>query len=90
MAGAEKISVSVSREDLQWARKQARLRRLSLSAVVSEALLRQRQAEAGVRLLKELGTEDISAAEVDAMHEELGWAPKPRGRRATRRRKPAG
>jgi len=87
MAGAEKISVSVSREDLQWARKQARLRRLSLSAVVSEALLRQRQAEAGVRLLKELGTDDITAAEVDAMHQELGWAPEPRTRQTTRRRK---
>jgi len=80
VATAEKISVSVSRENLAWARKRARARRTSLSAVVSEALLRQRQAEAGVRLLEDLGTEDITEADLDAIRSELGWAPKPRAR----------
>jgi hypothetical protein len=80
MATAEKISVSVSRDDLAWARKRARARRTSLSAVVSEALLRQRQAEAGVRLLEDLGTEDITEGDLDAIRSELGWAPKRKGR----------
>ncbi len=86
MSMAEKVSVSVSREDLAWARKRARLRGTSLSAVVSEALLRQRQAEAGMRLLAELGTGDITAADVEAVHAELGWT----SRRKATRRKSAG
>ena len=81
MATAEKISVSVSRDDLAWARKRARALRTSLSAVVSEALLRQRQAEAGVRLLEDLGTDDITEADLDAIRSELGWAPTRKGRR---------
>ena len=82
VATVEKISVSVSREDLAWARKRARLRRTSLSAVVSESLLRQRQAEAGVRLLEDLGTAEITAADLVELRAELGWAPKRRtGRR---------
>jgi hypothetical protein len=87
MATAEKISVSVSRDDVAWARKRARAQRTSLSAVVSEALLRQRQAEAGVRLLDDLGTEDITEADLDAIRSELGWAPtrKGRGRRGRTR-----
>ena len=80
MATAEKISVSVSADDLAWARKRARDRRTSLSAVVSEALLRQRQAEAGVLLLEDLGTEDITEADLDTIRSELGWAPKRKGR----------
>ena len=52
---ASKISISVSDEELAWARKQARARHLSLSALVTEALRRARQAEARERLLAELG-----------------------------------
>lgn len=70
----------MSREDLAWARKRARARRTSLSAVVSEALLRQRQAEAGVRLLEDLGTADITEADLDAIRSELAWAPMRKGR----------
>jgi len=77
MANAEKISVSLNRDDLTWARRRAKLKRTSLSAVVGEALLRQRQAEAGVRLLDELGTDDITQADLDAIRTELGWAPSP-------------
>jgi hypothetical protein len=80
MATVEKISVSVSRDDLAWARRRARAQRTSLSAVVSEALLRQRQAEAGVRLLEDLGTEDITEADLEAIRSELGWAPTRKGR----------
>ena len=50
-----KISVSVSDEELSWARREARIRRRSLSAVVSDALRRARQAEARERLLAEFG-----------------------------------
>lgn len=80
MAQAAKMSVSVSREALAWAKKRAQSRRTSLSAVVSEALLRQRQAEAGTRLLEDVGTDDISEADLDAIRAELGWAPKRRSR----------
>ena len=50
-----KISISVSKEELSWARREARLRHRSLSAVVSDALRRARQAEARERLLAEFG-----------------------------------
>lgn len=76
MASAAKVSVSVSREDLAWAKARARSRSTSLSAVVTEALLRQRQAEAGVRLLEELGTDDLTEGDLDAIRAELGWTPK--------------
>lgn len=78
MPTAAKISVSVNRDDLAWARQRAKTKRTSLSAVVSEALLRQRQADAGVRLLQELGTGDITEADLDAMRAELGWGPQRR------------
>jgi hypothetical protein len=87
MATAEKISVSVSSDDLAWARKRARTQRTSLSAVVSEALLRQRQAEAGVGLLDDLGTDDITEADLDAIRSELGWAPTRKGRRGLGRKR---
>lgn len=84
MATVEKISVSVSRDDLAWARKRAHAQRTTLSAVVSEAILRQRQAEAGVELLRDLGTDDISQAELDTLRAELGWTPKRTGRKPRR------
>ena len=52
---ASKISVSVADEELSWARKEARNKHLSLSAVVTEALRLARQAEARERLLVEFG-----------------------------------
>jgi hypothetical protein len=81
VANVEKISVCVSSDDLAWARKRARSHGTSLSAVVSEALLRQREAEAGVRLLEDLGTDDITEADLEAMRSELGWAPARKGRK---------
>jgi len=90
MATAAKVSISVTREDLEWARKRARSRRVSLSAVVSEALLRQRQAEAGVRLLEELGTDDITGSDLDAVRAELGWTPARKTQKRRARKRSAG
>ena len=50
-----KVSVSVADDELAWARKEARIRHLSLSAVVTDALRRARQAEARERLLAQFG-----------------------------------
>jgi hypothetical protein len=77
MGSSEKISVSVSGEELAWAKKRAKQLRTSLSAVVSEALQRQRQLEAGWQLLDELGTDDITESDLAAVRKELGW-PTPR------------
>jgi hypothetical protein len=88
MGSVAKISVSLNPEDAAWAKAKARQQARSLSAVVSEALLRQRQAEAGIRLLDELGTGDISKSDVEAIRAELGWGKKRRKpNRPTRRSK---
>jgi hypothetical protein len=86
MGSVAKISVSINAEDAAWAKAKARAQAKSLSAVVSEALLRQRQAEAGIRLLDELGTADISKSDVEAIRAELGWSKK-RRKPATRRKR---
>jgi len=70
MATAEKISVSLSAEDLTWARKRAKREVTSVSAVVAEALRKQRQAEARTRLLADLGTDDITEADLDRVRAE--------------------
>ena len=69
--GVAKISVSISPEELAWAKKRARAATTSLAAVVSEALRRQRQAEARLALLADLGTEDISHDDISAMRAEI-------------------
>lgn len=80
----EKISVSLSADDLGWARARAKRQDKSLSAVLSDALQQQRQAEARWALLGELGLEDISAAETDALRREMVGAT----RRSSTKRKP--
>jgi len=50
---AEKISVTVDEELMKWARSAAKKRRMTLSAVVAEALALQRQHHARERYLKE-------------------------------------
>ena len=50
----KKVSLSVPSSDLAWARKQARARKQSLSAVFSHALHLARQLEARRRVLAEL------------------------------------
>jgi hypothetical protein len=85
MRAAEKVSVSLSSEDLAWARARAKEQAKSLSGVLSDALRRQRQAEARLALLQELGTGDITAADLGALRSELDQ-PKP----SKRSRKKAG
>lgn len=70
MAAAEKISISLGAEDLAWARRRAKMEVKSLSAVLAEAVRRQRQAEARIRLLADLGTDDITERERDAVRNE--------------------
>jgi len=50
---AEKISVTVDEELMRWARATSKRRRVSLSAVIAEALERQRQHHARELYLKE-------------------------------------
>lgn len=71
MSSVEKISVSLDRDDVAWAKKTAKKRKMSVSAVVAEALAQQRQAETRAHLLSELGDADISAADVEVMRREL-------------------
>jgi predicted nucleic acid-binding protein len=82
-ATAKKISVSLSAEDLSWAKQRAKREVKSLSAVVSEALRRQRQAEARSRLLAELGTDDISERDREQVRSE--WSVPLKGPRQARR-----
>jgi predicted nucleic acid-binding protein len=70
MGAAAKISISLRREDLAWARERAKRDLKSLSSVIADALRRQRQAEARGRLLAELGTDDISERERDEVRGE--------------------
>lgn len=85
MAAAEKISVSIGADDLRWAKQRAKREVKSLSAVVAEALRRQRQAEARARLLTDLGTDDITERDRDQVRDE--WRTPPKQERAPRRRK---
>jgi len=87
MAPAQKLSISLSGEEFEWAKKRARSLGMSLSAVISEALLRQRQVDGGVRLIEELGTDDITDEDLAAVRAELGWAP---ARKASPRRRGRG
>jgi hypothetical protein len=68
--GAEKVSVSLSREDLRWARAVAKDRKWTLSAVITESLRRRRQAEARAKLLSHLGDGDIAPADVASVRAE--------------------
>lgn len=89
MGVAEKISISLSPEDLRWARQRAKQNLSSVSAVLAEALRRQRQAEARARLLADLGTDDITERDRNAVRSEWNagaQSDKPRTRQ--RRAKP--
>jgi hypothetical protein len=69
-ARMEKISVSIDTREVAWARKQAKALGTSLSAVLTDALRRQRKLAAMDRLLAELGTDDITEEELLAVHAE--------------------
>jgi hypothetical protein len=70
-AGVKKVSVSLAADDLAWAHGEARARKLSLSAVLSEALHRRRRAEALETLLRKLGAGEIPEAELTKLRAEL-------------------
>lgn len=86
MATAEKISISLGADDLAWARRHAKANAMSLSAVLAEAVRRQRQAEARARLLLDLGTDDITERERNDVRREWRPARQPASK-ATRARK---
>jgi hypothetical protein len=67
---ARKLSISLAAEDAEWAVGEARARKLSLSALVSEAIHRQRRHAALGRLLSELGVK-LTATELAALRAEL-------------------
>lgn len=82
MPSVAKISVSLSPDDLAWAKSRAKRQAKSLSSVVTDALQQQRQAEARRALLHELGGDDISEAEVEAVRREMaGETPRASTRR---------
>jgi hypothetical protein len=70
-AGVKKVSVSLAADVLAWAHGEARARKLSLSAVLSEALHRRRRTEALETLLRKLGTDEIPEAELAKLRAEL-------------------
>jgi UDP-N-acetylglucosamine:LPS N-acetylglucosamine transferase len=69
-ARVEKLSVTLGAEEAAWARAQAEASGRSLSAVLTEAVRRQRKLEAMDRLLAELGTDDITEEELAAVRAE--------------------
>jgi HEPN domain-containing protein len=69
-AKVEKLSVSLGAEEAAWARAQAQALGLSLSAVLTDALRRQRKLEAMDRLLAELGTGDITEEDLASVRAE--------------------
>jgi hypothetical protein len=85
MSSAEQISILLRAEDLRWAEERARRELKSVSAVVAEALHRQRQAEARARLLLDLGTDHITERQRNLVRSE-GRTPKQARPRRKRRR----
>jgi post-segregation antitoxin (ccd killing protein) len=73
---AEKISVTVDAELMKWARSAAKKRRLTLSAVVAEALSMHRQHQAREQFLKEalagVTAEEIERRTAEAYREIFG------------------
>lgn len=67
---ADKLSVSLGVEDVRWVTLRAKKLRTSVSAVIAGALAEQRRAEARDALLSELGSDDITAADLDAVRRE--------------------
>jgi hypothetical protein len=70
MKATQKISVSLAQEDVKWAKARAKALRTSVSSVLSEALRRQRKAEALRRLIGDMGGPEVTQEELDAVREE--------------------
>lgn len=77
MARVEKLSLTLSKEDADWARKLAKSQGKSLSAVVSETIRERRQLQAWKAWLTDsLGDEPLTESEREAARRELdGLAP---------------
>lgn len=63
-------AITLASEDLAWAQARAECQGTTVSAVVTEAVRRQRQNEARRRLLVELGTDDLTEPELAAVEAE--------------------
>lgn len=72
MANAQKISVSVTADDLRWLRRRARKEKRSLSAIIAEATRLLRQREAQEKLIESFGT-DANVTEAEAENIRALW-----------------
>src|SRR5688500_6271926 len=88
MAKVEKLSVTLSKDDLAWARRRAKAQGVSLSAVLSEALGWRRRQDAWDAWLKQAIAEPFNDAELEAARRELdGLSPAEQAGGKPRRRK---
>jgi hypothetical protein len=71
MARSVKLSVSIEKAELEWARREARRTGKTLSAVMTEALREQRRLEAMDRLLKKLGADKITDEQIARLRAEV-------------------
>jgi hypothetical protein len=70
---AVKLSVSLDTEQVSWLRSEAKRRRTSLSAVVSDAVAEERRARAREKLLLRLGGRTkLGKRQVARIREEWG------------------
>jgi hypothetical protein len=67
---AEKLSVSLDPDDVAWLRQQARKRRKSLSAVLSEAVQQARRNAALDTVLQAYGAPKLTPEEVTELERE--------------------
>ena len=71
MARAEKLSVSIEKSELEWARERAQASGKSLSAVLTEALREQRRGAAMDRLLRKLGAGKLTPEQMAKARSEI-------------------
>jgi hypothetical protein len=84
MAKVEKLSITLSKEDLAWARKTAKHMRVSLSALLTEIVARRRRQEAWDDWAREAVDPPFTAAERESARRELNGSasrPDPKRRR---------
>lgn len=70
MPNSAKISITMKPDDLRWAKRQAKAKKLPLSTVIADAVARARRDEARTEFLRTLP--DVSDAELAAVEAE--WA----------------
>lgn len=67
---ADKLSISLGAEDVQWITLRAKRLGTSVSAVIAAAVADQRRAEARAELMELLGSDDLSDADLAAARRE--------------------